>query len=265
MEILIQDRRFCCKICSRAPLHYDRGGGGGGGFSQWHRQLIFTLADFLKELNLVYTKHMTCISSHGFELAVKRCFLTQPHQHTDRDTLEKESRGLTFPTYRAVSGFLCAHMQPLGVSEEPSESRGLSWHQPEDCKWYSRSFYPSSAATSTVLFGCWTSITGRERLPGWPPCPIRTCCALRNVGYGVPSVWERQLQWCHSYFMLLLLKKNSPLTQTPRQSTFKLLTVKSCSCMRISYTLYLTLQTLFWMTTINFLTQERPFKYLSSF
>lgn len=33
-------------------------------------------------------------------------------------------------------------------------------------------------------------------------------------------LWERKLQLCHSYFMLLLLKENSAQTQTPRQSTF---------------------------------------------
>lgn len=236
----------------------------GRGFSRWHRQLIFTLAGFLKELNLVYTKHMKCILSRSF-------------------TCSTCSERISFDAATSI------HQQ------RHSEERIVVWHF-QLIAWYQVSFVHtcSSSAFLRSEVKLWTFITPAKRLQMIFPVPLlqhwlcwfdamymhqyyitwlsawmtalsNTHFALRNVTYQVPIVRERQLRWCHSYFMLLLLKKNSPLTQTPRQSTFKLLTVKSCSCMRISYTLYLTLQSLFWMTTINFLPQDWPFKYLSSF
>lgn len=199
-------------------------------------------------------------------LAVKGFLLMQPHQYTNRDTRRRElwsdisnlSHGIRFP--------LCTHAAARrfwGVKW----SYGLSLHQPKDCKWYFLFFLPRPLLQRSL---CWFDAMYMNQyyitwLSAWMTALSNTHFALRNVRYQVPIVRERQLRWCHSYFMLLLLKKNRPLTQTPRQSTFKLLTVKSCSCMRISYTLYLTLQSLFWMTTINFLPQDWPFKYLPSF
>lgn len=179
------------------------------------------------------------------------------HINTPTETLREENCGLTFPAYHMVSGFLCAHMQQRSVSEEWSDGRSLDQHDISCSFLLQHSLCCSDDMYMNQHYITWMS--------AWMTALSNPHGALRNVRYQVLIVWERQLRWCHSYFVLLLLKKNSPLTQTPRQSTFKLLTVKSCSCMRISYTLYLTLQSLFWMTTINFLTQDWPFKYLSSF
>lgn len=132
-----------------------------GGFSQWHRQLIFTLAGFL---NLVYTKHMKCILSRSLTCRTcseKIAFDAATSVHQQRHS-EEENRGLTFPTCPMVSGFLCAHMQQLGVSEQPSESDGRSLHQPKDCKWYFLFFLPVLCCNihRVVLMLCmWTSIS----------------------------------------------------------------------------------------------------------
>lgn len=66
----------------------------------------------------------------------------------------------------------------------------------------------------------------------------------KNVRNFVSIMWERQHRLCHCYFTLLLLKKRSTLTWTPAQSTFNILiTIKSCSCRRITYIPYLTCKT----------------------
>lgn len=171
----------------------------------------------------------------------------EPHQYTrytNVDTWRKRIVVWHFQLiawYRVSFVYICGS---LASWRAKWNFDGLLLHQPKDCEWYLSFFlwlqlFRFSLATFNMLFGLCVCVCVSYNKPAsietwilafsqplsgvvtrWRSYSIHTCYALQTVRYHVQVVWERQLQLCRSYFMLLLLKKNSPLTQTPRQSTF---------------------------------------------
>lgn len=89
-------------------------------------------------MNRADSKHMSYVREPEHSSSrVKMAFhvTTSVHSVHKRTHLQKEKRGLTFPTYHMLSGFLCVHTPRLGVWNELSENccgLVLLFHQPKD-------------------------------------------------------------------------------------------------------------------------------------
>lgn len=119
---------------------------------------------------------------------------------------------LTFPTYHTVSGFpLCTcavawHLK--SVVKLTWTVMGFHFISPKDRKRY----LPLLPATLMFRLRVWSSAPQRSSTLTWNLGSVsvqRTHNVSQNMRYGLWSMWERQLQLCHSYFKLLLMKENS--------------------------------------------------------